>query len=70
MCFYIDSATYSKKYYNLYAEKLQQKRTVFKTISKTKKQIFITLITTYGIVENKHSLDLVDNALNLEVLFD
>ena len=64
--FYNDKFTLSKSY----AEKLQEKRTIFKTISKTKKQIFITLITTYGVSQNKHSLGLVDNTLSLEVLFE
>ena len=64
--FYNDKFTITKSY----AKKLQQKRTIFKIIAKTKKQIFITLITTYGLLHNKHSLGLVDNALDLEILFE
>ncbi len=52
-----------------YAEKLRQKRSIFKAISKTKKQIFITLISTFGIVENKHTSSLIDNTINLDALF-
>ena len=52
-----------------YAEKLRQKRQVFTSISKTKKQIFITLITANGMTANQHSLGLVDNDLGLDALF-
>lgn len=52
-----------------YAEKLRQKRSIFKAVSKTKKQIFITLISTFGLIENKHSTSLVDNTLDMDALF-
>jgi hypothetical protein len=53
-----------------YAEKLRQKRSVFKAVSKTKKQIFITFISTFGIIENKHSAGLIDNIIELDALFE
>jgi len=52
-----------------YADKLRQKRQIFTAISKTKKQIFITLITANGMTQNQHSLGLVDNDLDLDALF-
>ena len=52
-----------------YAEQLRKKISVFSEISKTKKQIFLTLITTFGTIENKHSLGLIDNDLTMDVLF-
>lgn len=52
-----------------YAEQLQKKIAVFSEISKTKKQIFLTMITTFGTTQNKHSLGLVDNDLKMDVLF-
>lgn len=52
-----------------YAKKLQQKINVFTTVSKTKKQIFLTLISSMGLTQNKHSLGLVDNELTLDALF-
>jgi AAA+ ATPase superfamily predicted ATPase len=64
--FYNDQFVINKAY----AQKLQEKRTIFRIISKTKKQIFITLITVHGLLENKHSLGLVDNHLELNALFD
>lgn len=64
--FYNDTFVLTKEY----AQKLRQKRTVFKTVSKTKKQVFITLITTFGITPNKNSIGLIDNILDLDTLFD
>ena len=63
--FYNDEFSISKSY----AENLQHKKRIFKRLSKTKKQIFITLITTYGLSPNKHSLGLVDNVLALKHFF-
>ncbi len=53
-----------------YADKLEQKRNIFTRISKTNKQVFITLITASGMTENKHSLGLIDNSLELDALFE
>jgi len=53
-----------------YAEKLEQKRSIFTTVSKTNKQVFITLITASGMTPNKHSLGLIDNALDMDALFE
>ena len=64
--FYNEPFTINKSY----AEQLARKRHIFKTVSKTKKQIFITLVTTYGLQVNPHSLGLVDSALDLNALFD
>jgi hypothetical protein len=63
--FYNDEFVVSKSY----AENLQQKKRTFQQLSKTKKQIFITLITTYGLKQNSHSLGLVDNVLEMNDLF-
>lgn len=52
------------------AMEFRNKITKFKSLSKTRKQIFFTLITTFGIQENKHSLGLVDETLTIEDLFE
>jgi AAA+ ATPase superfamily predicted ATPase len=52
-----------------YAENLRNKIQVFKATTQTKKAIFMTLITTFGIAEGKHSGGLVQNSLTLEDLF-
>lgn len=49
--------------------KLRKKRRIFQKLTKTKKQIFLCLITTYGLIENKHSADLIDNVLVMDDLF-
>jgi len=52
-----------------YAEQIRKKIFVFSEISKTKKQVFLTMITTFGVTESKHSLGLVDNDLKMDILF-
>lgn len=52
-----------------YAAELHQKIALFKHYAATKKQVFLTLITTYGLVKNEHNLGLVDNDLTLDSLF-
>jgi uncharacterized protein len=42
----------------------------FKRVTKTKKQVFLTLISTFGIRHNQHSLGLVDRQLELDILFE
>jgi len=51
------------------AERLRRKMWVFQEASKTNKQLFLTLITTFGMNHNKHSLGLVQQILKLEDLF-
>ncbi|MCX6277852.1 MAG: ATP-binding protein [Bacteroidetes bacterium] len=52
-----------------YEKKLRQKKEVFKNVTKTRKTIFTTLITTFGIIGNSHSRDIVSNELTMECLF-
>ena len=52
------------------AMEFRNKLVNFKNSTKTKKQIFLTLITTFGIKENKHSLGLVDVSLQMNDLFE
>jgi uncharacterized protein len=49
-------------------KELQQKRNVFQLVTGTKKQLFITLITTYGIYPNKYA-HIVDNQIEMDALF-
>ena len=52
-----------------YAKKLRQKIEIFKNITKTRKNIFLTMITTFGIVNNYYSNDIVSNSLTIDSLF-
>ncbi len=48
---------------------LERKKTVFREKTKTRKSVFMTLITPYGVAENEHYSSCVDNQLMLEALF-
>lgn len=64
--FYKKTFSLSKEY----AQKLKQKIDIFEEVTKTKKQLFLTLITTFGLKHNEHSLGLVNEVLQLEDLFE
>ena len=64
--FYNTSFTLSKSY----AQNLRDKMRVFREATKTKKHISIVLITTFGMQHNSYSLGLVDNDLDMELLFE
>ncbi len=51
-----------------YAENLRNKLDSFRQTTYTKKALFLTLITTYGMAQNKYS-DMVRNSLDMDVLF-
>ncbi len=53
-----------------YALKLRTKLATFKEVSQTRKHLFLTFITAYGLAENKYSLGLVDNDFGLDILFE
>jgi uncharacterized protein len=53
-----------------YSDNLRKKRDIFRTTTKTKKSVFITMITTYGLVQNKYSIGLVQNDITLDALFE
>lgn len=41
----------------------------FKEATHTRKQVFLTMVTTFGVKENQHSLDLVDASITMDDLF-
>lgn len=51
-----------------YARKLIDRKQLFIEHTKTKKQVFNTLITNYGVFENKYSLQIVENEVVLDDL--
>ena len=53
-----------------YARALREKIRVFQETTNTRKHIMLTLITTFGLKANKHSLGLVDQVLELDDLFE
>jgi AAA+ ATPase superfamily predicted ATPase len=52
-----------------YAAELIHKQNIFKTATKTKKSVFLTFITTYGLTNNEYYRQLVQNSLSLDDLF-
>lgn len=65
MKFYGAEYTIDKKY----AEDLRNKVALFQETTKTKKNVFITMVTTYGVKENPYSLQLVQKELTIDALF-
>jgi uncharacterized protein len=64
--FSIDSFIIDKEY----SEKIRSKISIFKTASKTKKAVFFTMITSYGVVPNKYANLLLQNEVTMEHLFE
>jgi hypothetical protein len=48
---------------------LREKIRIFKALSKTKKQVFLCIIATFGLKTNEHSLNVIDKAFDMNVLF-
>lgn len=55
---------------NAYAEQLESKKDVFKKETKTKKALFLTFISTFGVVDNTISKRLVQNSITMNSLFE
>ncbi|MFZ4477572.1 MAG: hypothetical protein ACOYPR_20425 [Saprospiraceae bacterium] len=51
------------------AENLREKMTIFRELTQTRKQLFLNLLTTFGLKPNEHSIGLIDKDLTMEVLF-
>ena len=52
-----------------YSKNLRKKVEVFKTITQTKKNIFVTMISTFGIGPNIYSNDIISNSLTIDCMF-
>jgi len=52
-----------------YANELAKKVHLFTTKTKTRKSVFVTFITTYGLIPNKYSKQIVQNELTVDSLF-
>ncbi len=51
------------------AAQLRQKQTVFRGQTKTKKQLFNTLVTTFNLLPGEHSIGLIDSVVTMDDLF-
>ncbi len=54
---------------NKYASELRNKIGVFKSETGTRKSVFLTMITTFGVKQNIHSTGLLQNELQMDDLF-
>ncbi|MEM6379512.1 MAG: hypothetical protein AAF705_15000, partial [Bacteroidota bacterium] len=52
-----------------YAEKLQRKLYVFREETRTRKTLFLTMITTYGLKENAYASQRIQNSIDMNALF-
>jgi hypothetical protein len=66
MKFYTDTFTIDRAY----ASELTGKVQVFREQTKTKKSLFLTFITTYGVKKNEYADKLVHNDLTMDIFFD
>lgn len=53
-----------------YSAALRNKVGIFKTETGTRKSVFLTLITTFGLKKNSYSVGLVQNEIEMDALFD
>jgi len=66
MKFYNGPFTINKPVY----ENIRNKIIQFKESTKTRKNVFVAMITTYGVSENANSLEVVTNNLTMDCLFE
>jgi hypothetical protein len=52
-----------------YAQQLQRKLDVFRRVTQTRKSLFLTLVTTFGVRKNSYATDLVASEITMEDLF-
>ena len=52
-----------------YADRLNKRREIFRSLTSSKKSLFVSLITPYGATRNGAFLSAVDQQLNLDSLF-
>lgn len=53
-----------------YSKEIRQKIHVFRSVTGTRKNIYPVLVTPFGVVTNKYSLELEITDLKIEVLFN
>lgn len=53
-----------------YAEDLQNKLTVFRTETNTRKTVLLTFLTCYGLTDNQYSQAIVSESLGAEIFFE
>jgi len=52
-----------------YATDLRHKRDLFRQVTRTRKTVLLTLVTTHGLANNTYARELVDKTLTMDALF-
>ena len=52
-----------------YAEDLRRKRDAFQRATRTRKSLFLTMVTTFGVADNAYAREPVVNSVRAEHLF-
>ena len=53
-----------------YAEELRRKREVFRSVTKTRKTLFLTMVTALGVRDNEYRRELIDHAIEMQAVFE
>lgn len=53
-----------------YAKELENKLAVFQEQTKTKKSLFLTMVTTYGVKNSKNYPGLIQKEVTMDILFE
>ena len=53
-----------------YAEELRRKRETFRAVTKTRKTLFVTMVTAFGVRDNEFRRELIDHSVEMQALFD
>lgn len=72
-CINICEMKYSQSEFTIdksYADDLRKKPIVFREKVKTRKTLFLTMITTYGVKRNSYYTELIQNEVTMDALFD
>lgn len=65
MKYYADEVVINKKY----AQHLRQRQASFKYFTNTRKYLFTTLVTTFGLKSGKSTIGLIDHVITMDQLF-
>jgi uncharacterized protein len=63
--FYADPYVFTKAK----ADAFRTKRALFQYYTQTRKHIFLSFLSVYGVIDNEHSIGLMDNSIVLDALF-
>ena len=53
-----------------YAEQLRHKRATFQRVTKTRKSLFLTLVSTFGVADNAYARELGVQSVTMDALFN